>query len=1115
MKFLNNFEVLELDELVSKKNNLAELDIFEEALFIVKNYLNKKRNILIVKSTLYNANRLYDEVCNYIDHDDCLIYGFNESLINESFASNNELINSRLEALIATTQDNPKIYITHGYALLKPIMNHLEYKDNILNITINDVIDISNIKNILNRDGYNRVSKVTNLLEYSIRGNVIDIYSPYSSYPVRIDLFGDTVDNIKLFDVATQRSRIKINNFKIYPGVIYANKTDEILEYLKPLCSDKVFDEIQTQSMTNNEIFCAHYYNLCSSYSSFLDYLSDVTVITSSYKEIITSLENIINENTSYINELYNDDKSYPHYNYIYDSDIIIDDLNIKNFQDNKNDLLYRLSSINNYKDLSLFKDDLIKYIKKGYRIFLYLTKNNEIKTIKKLLQDNDIDSVKIVIEHEYVSRGFINDNSKILVVTSKELFNNRTRKSNFFNKYQNAVDILDLEELKINDYVVHSHHGIGQYHGIIQLKIDDIYKDFIFITYKNNEKLYIPIEQFTYIKKYSSSEGHVPKINNLGGSEWTKVKNRVKAKIDDMMDELLELYSKRSQKIGFAYSPDNDMLNEFENDFIYELTKDQARAINDVKKDMESNLVMDRLICGDVGYGKTEVAIRAIFKAVMDTKQIAFLCPTTILARQHYLTLLDRFKEYPINIVLVTRNTTAKNIKLIAEQLLSGNIDVVVGTHKLLNKVLTFKDLGLLVIDEEQRFGVAHKERVKQMKANIDVLTMSATPIPRTLQMSLSGLRKMSLLQTPPVNRLPIQTFVVEKNKHLIKDVIEKELARNGQTFYLYNRTEDIDRVAQSISDLIPDAKVAMIHGKMPKNIIEDTMEAFDNNNYNVLVCTTIIETGIDIPNANTIIIENANHFGLAQLYQIKGRVGRSDRVAYAYLMYQQNKILSEEASKRLQAIKELTKLGSGYKIALRDLAIRGAGDILGKTQSGNIDSVGYDMYLDMLQEAINKRNNVTIDEEEIVISNIKNIGYIPSEFEMDDVNKIKLYQKIYSLKKLEDFKDVEAEIRDYYGKIPSSINDLIDKRRFDILVSKIGKVKVIDNVNDISLQVDININDKNKVKKIFTLCDDYLGLFRVVVKYQKIHIEMNKTRNFLKSINDILINLGNILEE
>jgi transcription-repair coupling factor (superfamily II helicase) len=578
-------------------------------------------------------------------------------------------------------------------------------------------------------------------------------------------------------------------------------------------------------------------------------------------------------------------------------------------------------------------------------------------------------------------------------------------------------------------------------------------------------------------------------------------------------MDELLALYASRNEKIGFKFKVDDELQHSFESDFEFELTPDQVKAVVEVKNDMESEKVMDRLICGDVGYGKTEVAIRAIFKAILSNKQAAFLCPTTILSRQHYLTMIDRFSSYGIRVVQLTRNTSSKAFKQIKEDLLNGSIDLVVGTHKLLGKEIKFKDLGLLIIDEEQRFGVKDKEKIKQLRNNVDVLTLSATPIPRTLQMSLSGLRKMSLLQTPPINRLPIQTYVVEKSQYLIREVIERELSRNGQVFYLYNRTIDIDRVAQKLQNDFPEIRVGIIHGKMAKAEVENVMEAFDSNDYQILVCTTIIETGIDIPNANTIIIEDANKFGLAQLYQIKGRVGRSDKVGYAYLLYQKDRNISEDAFKRLQAIKELTKLGSGYKIAMRDLAIRGAGDILGKAQSGNIEAVGYDMYLELLQEEIDKRNNI-VKEKVIEPINLTNTGYIPKDLRIDANNRIALYQKIYKINNLRELSSIKLEVDDIYGKLPEETLDLFYKREFEIRVSKLNNLRVFDNNDMLSLQLGLDIRNKKLIKEVYEIIDEVSPIISTGIKINKLYLNIRKIKGYLRITNDLLERLAKIID-
>ena len=565
------------------------------------------------------------------------------------------------------------------------------------------------------------------------------------------------------------------------------------------------------------------------------------------------------------------------------------------------------------------------------------------------------------------------------------------------------------------------------------------MHKDFLRVVYKGNDELLVPLEQFRLVRKFVSREGVVPKLNKLGSHDWEKTKQRLKENVNEIADRLVKLYSQREENIGYAYGPDSVLQQEFEDDFEYELTPDQALAVQEVKKDMMQPKPMDRLLCGDVGFGKTEVALRAAFKAITEGKQVAFLCPTTILSLQHTATAMKRFENFPIRVEVLNRFVVESKQKEILRELKEGKVDMIIGTHRILSKDVQFHDLGLLVIDEEQRFGVEHKEKIKEMKESVDVLSLSATPIPRTLQMSLIGIRSLSQLETPPSNRMPVQTYVIEKNRALVKEVIERELARQGQVFYLFNNIQEIYNVARQIKQDVPEAEIAVAHGKMSRDEIEEVMMQFTDNEVNVLICTTIIETGIDIPNANTILIENADTFGLAQLYQIKGRVGRSDRVAYAYLMVRPRKQVNEIAQKRLQAIKEFTELGSGYKIAMRDLTIRGAGDLLGPSQSGFIDTVGIDMYIEMLQEAIaEKKGEVKPEVKEPVRSQVQVDGYIPKQFAPLDFEKISLYQRIDAAQDEDQLIALKEETQDYFGKMPKSVGLLFEKKRLDILLNE-----------------------------------------------------------------------------
>ena len=630
-------------------------------------------------------------------------------------------------------------------------------------------------------------------------------------------------------------------------------------------------------------------------------------------------------------------------------------------------------------------------------------------------------------------------------------------------------------------------------------------------MAYAGDDTLYIPVEQFKMIRKYASADGKVPMIHALGSSKWTKAKQKAKNKIDDIADRLIELYAKRMSSPGFAFSKDNELQIDFENQFGYALTADQQRSVDEIKLDMEKPQPMDRLLCGDVGFGKTEVALRGAFKAILDHKQVAFLCPTTILSMQHFKTATERFKNFPVEISLLNRFTSSKEKKRILKEVKEGKIDLLIGTHRILSKDVAFNDLGLLVIDEEQRFGVKQKEKIKEYRETIDVLSLSATPIPRTLQMSLMGIRGLSKIDTPPKNRLPVQTYVVEKNNTLIKQVIERELARDGQVFYLYNRTDQIANVAYKISSTVPNAKVAIGHGQMDKNELEDVMLRFMNKEFNVLICTTIIETGIDIPNANTMIVEDADKFGLAQLYQIRGRVGRSERGAYAYLLYKKDKSIQDDALKRLKAIKEFTELGSGYKIAMRDLSIRGSGDILGGKQAGFIDDIGFEMYMKILQDAINVRmHKDEKPEEEVKNLNVSVDGYIPDDYVESDYEKLELYQRLDKAKTMSELNSLKAEFDDYYGNLPEAILTLIEKRKLEIL----SHYSIIEDIKDSGKQLEIifspNAFETISGDKLFLLANQLFTKPAFKSLDNKITIKINKHDQWLNRLNEFIETLS-----
>ena len=864
------------------------------------------------------------------------------------------------------------------------------------------------------------------------------------------------------------------------------------------------------------------YYNLFNQTTSIGDYLDDPLIILSNSQDINFAYKNYLEENFYYYQELINVGKSVKGLNLFRDLYEVTDKATIefKSFATDEKDVIFNGRTIMiDSQDEKMLISQIRSYLKLS-TVIIALDDERQIRLISELLNRHELlytmldnsgefyPGLNLVIDK--IGFGFELVDENIVVISSNELFKTKNVKKPKYFKYKNAKVLKDYQELEVGDYVVHDNYGIGQYLGIKTLEVQGVHRDYLYVAYAGDDTLYIPVEQFNLVRKYSSSEGKVPKINKLGSSQWQKAKAKARNKVDDIADKLIEIYAARMNQTGYAFPVDNEMQLEFENAFGYELTEDQVRSVKEIKEDMEKPQPMDRLLCGDVGFGKTEVALRAVFKAILGNKQVAFLCPTTILSMQHYKTMLDRFENFPVKVALLNRFTSTKQKNQILKDLKEGNIDLLVGTHRILSKDVEFKDIGLLCIDEEQRFGVKQKEKIKEYRKTIDVLTLSATPIPRTLQMSLMGIRGLSQIETPPKNRQPVQTYVIEKNDVLIKQIIERELARDGQVFYLHNRTSNIANTADKIGRMVPGAKVVVGHGKMDKNEIEDVMMRFVNKEYNVLICTTIIETGIDIPNANTIIVENADKFGLSQLYQIKGRVGRSNRGAYAYLLYNPSKVLTEEASKRLKAIKEFTELGSGYKIAMRDLAIRGAGDILGGTQSGFIDSIGFDMFMKILQDSVNQKMGKQEQEIDIKNVNVNVDGYIPHDYVSSDIEKLELYQRLDNTKTISAIDHLKTEFIDYYGKLPDEVAALIEKRKLDILASS----KIIDVLEEKKGNIEITFSSdysKNvKGDQLFEIVNRLFTRPRFKQIDNKIAIILPKGDQWLNRLNELISTLS-----
>ena len=1012
--------------------------------------------------------------------------------------------------------------------------------DNCLKIKVGMQIDIYDLKASLLKSGYQSAIRVDQPFYFSKRGGVIDVFSIQYENPIRIEFFDDEIESIRFYNQNTQRTIENINEITILPAsdILYDDQeVTKVISKINDLRDSQVeiLDELYLEDFLNKvsidqENLRNHdtsfsmysYYNLFNQTTSIGDYLDDPLIILSNSQDINFAYKNYLEENFYYYQELINVGKSVKGLNLFRDLYEVTDKATIefKSFATDEKDVIFNGRTIMiDSQDEKMLISQIRSYLKLS-TVIIALDDERQIRLISELLNRHELlytmldnsgefyPGLNLVIDK--IGFGFELVDENIVVISSNELFKTKNVKKPKYFKYKNAKVLKDYQELEVGDYVVHDNYGIGQYLGIKTLEVQGVHRDYLYVAYAGDDTLYIPVEQFNLVRKYSSSEGKVPKINKLGSSQWQKAKAKARNKVDDIADKLIEIYAARMNQTGYAFPVDNEMQLEFENAFGYELTEDQVRSVKEIKEDMEKPQPMDRLLCGDVGFGKTEVALRAVFKAILGNKQVAFLCPTTILSMQHYKTMLDRFENFPVKVALLNRFTSTKQKNQILKDLKEGNIDLLVGTHRILSKDVEFKDIGLLCIDEEQRFGVKQKEKIKEYRKTIDVLTLSATPIPRTLQMSLMGIRGLSQIETPPKNRQPIQTYVIEKNDVLIKQIIERELARDGQVFYLHNRTSNIANTADKIGRMVPGAKVVVGHGKMDKNEIEDVMMRFVNKEYNVLICTTIIETGIDIPNANTIIVENADKFGLSQLYQIKGRVGRSNRGAYAYLLYNPSKVLTEEASKRLKAIKEFTELGSGYKIAMRDLAIRGAGDILGGTQSGFIDSIGFDMFMKILQDSVNQKMGKQEQEIDIKNVNVNVDGYIPHDYVSSDIEKLELYQRLDNTKTISAIDHLKTEFIDYYGKLPDEVAALIEKRKLDILASS----KIIDVLEEKKGNIEITFSSdysKNvKGDQLFEIVNRLFTRPRFKQIDNKIAIILPKGDQWLNRLNELISTLS-----
>ena len=1044
--------------------------------YIINGIFEENDNsMVVVTHSDVDAKNLYEDLSFYTT--DVFYFPVREVVFYNVDAISGDLRWARLKVIKEILQnERKKIIVTSIDALTSlytPKEYYLRYS---MIIKTGDDIDLKEISKSLLQCGYERVEVVEGKGEFSFRGGILDVFPPTSAYPYRVELFGDEVDSIRTFNTESQRSIEKVEEFSIFPSkeVIVDDEcrsraVQNINEELKKVIANvskenkESVEKIKGIVGKNIELLNnTYYFETIDSYlpffyeklDSFFDYLQGYTFVVDDFKRSSGKMESIYYEfNENYMSFLQRGD-ILPSQNSLLlnkgelesklENSSLITLSSFLNKSDglfNTVDIGFEEVTLNKYNgQLNMLIEDIQERKEKKYKtVILAGTRPRGERLVKTLMEKgifstykdsiDKIEAGEVVITFGNLLRGFDYPELELSIISDKDIFGETRRKrSGKAVRKKGVAKITSFAELKPGDYVVHANHGIGVYKGIKQMAAGGTTRDYLDIVYDKGDKLYVPVDQLDLVQKYIGSEGNSPKINKLGGAEWQKAKAKARKSINEIAQDLVKLYAARATLKGHSFGKDTEWQRQFEDEFPYEETPDQLASLEEIKSDMESDKPMDRLLCGDVGYGKTEVAIRAAFKAVMDGKQVALLVPTTILADQHYNNFIKRFSDFPIKIDMISRFRTPKQQKATLQALKEGNVYILIGTHRLVSKDIVFKDLGLLIVDEEQRFGVAQKEKIKGMKKNVDVLTLSATPIPRTLHMSLTGVRDISVIETPPEDRYPIQTYVVEQNDQLIRDAILREIGRGGQVYFVYNRVESIDSMANYIRDLVPECKVGIMHGQMTEKELETEMIAFMNKEYDVLVCTTIIETGIDISNVNTMIVHNADKMGLSQLYQLRGRVGRANRIAYAYFIYTKDKILTEVAEKRLKALKDFTELGSGFKIAMRDLEIRGAGNMMGSSQHGHMASIGYDLYCRMLEDTI-KLIKGEIENEPIETSvDIKVDAFIPSSYITDEIQKIEVYKKIAAIENINDFMEIKSELEDRYSSIPDSVYNLMD---------------------------------------------------------------------------------------
>ena len=1126
-------------------------DLVGISLLTAASFLTENNKYLLITSNLYKSQKLYSLLKSLLPKAKISLFASDELIRAETLAMSKEMSANRIFVLDEIINNKVEIVIANISSVLRYLPPIEIFKECCFSLKVGQKIDLLKLKHTLVKSGYTQVNKVDQSLQFASRGDILDIYSVNYDNPIRVEFFDDEIESIRFFDLATQTSSEKVDKIKILPANDYIfsendlkNATERIhsqlekdQQFVHPQDFDSLLNLVDSDISDILEFNYSprlyRYYSLISNnVTSLLSYTKGFTTVLVDENSIKESANLLKEESSNFLYELFENGKSISHLSMCFDYDELEFDLSnlirTSLLQTSDQDIVFNCKNIpfevNKNSDVI---NIIHTYLNQNYSINISLASKEHLNATIELLNANHLpfemvkefslpNKTHIGLSISNLNIGFVLEDEKIVFLTSKELFNEKIRITRFDNRFKEATILKSHEDLTPGDYVVHEYQGIGQFLELQTLEVEGKHQDYLKLSYYGGEILYVPLSQFQLIRKYLGKEGARPRLSRLHTKDWEKTKEKIKERIHDLAERLFNLYVERSKIEGYQFAKDDEFQKAFEDSCEFELTADQIKSLNEIKADMESSHPMDRLLCGDVGFGKTEVAFRAIFKAINSGKQAVMLCPTTLLARQHFEVAQERFADFGIKIAIFSRLIPEKRQKEYIEQIRQGKIHLIIGTHRLLSKDITYNDLGLLVVDEEQRFGVEQKERIKELKTNVDVLTLSATPIPRTLQISLLGVRSLSQINTPPSERMPIQTYVTPFNKDVVKELIQRELGRDGQVFYLHNNIETIYEIANRLKRALPTANIAVAHGKMTKNDIEDTMMKFYSGDIQVLVCTSIIENGIDVPNANMIIVDDSERYGLAQLYQIKGRVGRGNRIAYAYLMYNGNKALKEDTQKRLRALQDFTALGSGYKIAQRDLMIRGAGDILGPEQAGFIDSIGLDMYIKLLNEAVKeKMEGVNHKQEEYNKTlSLAFDAYIPKEYASDS-DKIELYQDILSCSSIDSLNSIKNKTRDIYGKLPDEVEQLFYKRSIDLMVKQCEIKDIKENKTNVELYLGDNfINVKGIGNILFEALIPYLSIIKISYLNHKFKIVMTKQGNWLIDLENILKSLVNIIE-